>query len=168
MNTENMREVSQKKILNQLRNPWYFRFFLLMKMPIALISGLRIRHIDNHSCTCSIPYKWFSQNPFKSLYFASQSMAAEMSTGALAMMKIQGYHPGISMLVLKMEGQFHKKGTQRIYFTCNAGEAIEQAIQQAVDTGEGVSVDVLTEGKTSDDILVSTFKFTWTFKVRSK
>lgn len=168
METETRRQAAQQQIMQKLRNPWYFKSFLLFKMPVALLSGLYIRHIDSSTCTCSIPFKWLSQNPFQSLYFASQSMAAEMSTGALAMMKIQGYQPGISMLVLKTEGHFHKKAKQRTYFTCNAGDAIEQAIRQAVATGEGVSVEVMSEGRTKEGVLVSTFTFTWTFKVRLK
>lgn len=168
MDTENKRKAKQEKFMRSLGNPWYFRLFLLRMMPIALISGLRIRQISNTSCTCSIPFKWFTQNPFRSIYFASQSMAAEMSTGALAMMKIQGYVPGISMLVLSMEGTFHKKATSRIYFTCTSGDAIDAAIAQAISTGQGAEVRVKTEGKNADGLLMSTFIFTWTFKARSK
>ena len=168
MANETSRQEVQQIFLKKLRNPLFFKFFLLTKMPIAFLSGLYIRNIDFNSCTCSVPFKWLTQNPFRSVYFASQSMAAEMSTGALALMKIQGYNPGISMLVLKVEGIFHKKATQRIYFTCTEGDAIEQAIQRSVQTGVGVDVEVLTEGRTKDNILLSTFKITWTFKPRSK
>lgn len=147
---------------------WLFRFFLFQKMPIALLAGLRIRSIDENHCTCSVPFKWLSQNPFRSIYFATQSMAAEMSTGALGLMKIQGHSPGLSMLVAEMHGVFHKKATERIFFTCNDGVKIDAAIQHAIATGEGVEVKVQTEGKTMDGLLISTFDFTWSFKVRSK
>lgn len=158
------RELFKKRV----RSYWLFRFFLFQKMPIAMLAGLRIRSIDDSHCTCSIPFKWLSQNPFRSIYFATQSMAAEMSTGALGLMKIQGHTPGLSMLVADMHGVFHKKATKRIFFTCKDGVKIDAAIQRAIATGEGVEVTVQTEGITKDGLLISTFEFTWSFKVRSK
>ncbi|MFN3939031.1 MAG: DUF4442 domain-containing protein [Chitinophagales bacterium] len=158
----------QEQFKKSVRSYWRFGFFLFLKMPIALLAGLRIRSIDDAHCTCSLPFKWLSQNPFRSIYFATQSMAAEMSTGALGLMKVQGHTPGVSMLVANMHGVFHKKATERIFFTCNEGEKIDAAIQRTIETGEGVEVTVHSEGKTKDGILISTFDFTWSFKVRSK
>ena len=54
---------------------------MFVKMPIAWLSGLKIISLDQNECTVSIPYKRLTQNPFHSVYFASQAMAAEMSTG---------------------------------------------------------------------------------------
>src|SRR5215203_1615470 len=69
----------------QMTSPFKFRMFLLSKLPSAYFSGVRVKSIDENKCEVTIPFKWFSQNPFRSTYFACLSMAAEMSTGALAM-----------------------------------------------------------------------------------
>ena len=76
----------QKTILSR----WKFRFFLIAKLPSAWISGLRVRKLERNECAVSVPFKWLTQNPFKSTYFACQAMAAEMSTGLISMMAIQG------------------------------------------------------------------------------
>ena len=39
--------------------------------------------------TASVTHKWINQNPFKSLYWATQGMAAELGNGILMMKKIK-------------------------------------------------------------------------------
>jgi len=93
-----------------MKHPVKFRMFLFFKLPSAFFSGVRLRDIDVKHSIVSVPYKWFSQNPFRSTYFASLGMAAEMSTGVLALAHIYKRQPAVSMLVLKVEGSFLKVG----------------------------------------------------------
>ncbi|MGV3595223.1 MAG: thioesterase, partial [Sediminibacterium sp.] len=95
----------------QISNPLKFRFFLLQRLPSAFFSGLKIRSFDQNQSVIGVRYSWFSQNPFRSMYFAVQSMAAEMSTGILGFAQIYQRKPSVSMLVLKVEGHFTKKAT---------------------------------------------------------
>ena len=83
------------------KHPFKFRLFLFSKLPAAFFSGVRVREIDENKCVVSVPFKWLTQNPFRSTYFASLSMAAEMSTGALALAQIYKRSPPVSMLVVK-------------------------------------------------------------------
>ena len=69
-----------EKFLQLINNPFKFRLFLLAKLPSAFFSGVRVLVADEKKCVVTVPYKWFSKNPFKSTYFACLSMAAEMST----------------------------------------------------------------------------------------
>jgi len=112
----------------------------------------------------SVPFKWFSQNPFKSVYFATQAMAAEMSTGVLGLMAIEGASKKVSMLVLNVEGNFIKKATERIYFTCENGHEIFNAVDMAISSGEGVTVKAKSTGKLKDGTIVSEFFVIWSFK----
>ena len=66
------------KFMYKVQNPFYIMFFLFTKLPSAYFSGVRLRHIDENKCFVTVPYKWFSKNPFKSTYFACLAMAAEM------------------------------------------------------------------------------------------
>jgi hypothetical protein len=54
-----------------------------------------------------------------------QGMAAELTTGALVMDKIQQSGKNISMLLLNNKASFTKKATGRITFTCNQGLEIQ-------------------------------------------
>ena len=105
-----------------------------------IFCGLGLKDIDENHCVGNGPYKWFSQNPFRSTYFACLSMAAEMSTGALAMAHLYKRKPPVSMLVIKMDAEYFKKATGRTTFTCEDGKLIEQAIEEAIATGESKSI----------------------------
>ena len=98
-----------------ISNPIKFRFFLFQQLPAAFFAGLRIARFDAESCTVKIRYSWFSKNPFKSIYFAVEAMAAEMCSGMLAFGQVYKRNPKISMLVVKMEVNFIKK----CFFTSN-------------------------------------------------
>lgn len=145
-----------------------FRLFLLRNLPTAFFSGLRIREISEERCSVSVPYNWFTQNPFRSTYFASLSMAAEMSTGALAMAQLYRRRPAASQLLTGMEAKFHKKATGVIVFTCADGNLIKDAVCQAYATNQPQAVRVTSEGRNGAGERVATFWFEWSFKVRSQ
>src|SRR6476646_11547024 len=103
--------MSQNAFIDLVKHPVKFRMFLFSKLPAALFSGVRLKYVDEEKCEVVVPFKWFTRNPFRSTYFACLSMAAEMSTGLLAMANIYGRKPRVSMLITGMEARFHKKAT---------------------------------------------------------
>ena len=104
-----------------MKHPVKFRMFLFTKLPAAWFAGVRVREVDEKKCRVTVPYKWLSQNPFRSTYFACLSMAAEMSTGALAMAQLYKLNPPVSMLVVKVESEYFKKANGRTSFLCEDG-----------------------------------------------
>lgn len=91
-------------------------------------------------------------------------MAAELSTGILAMAHVEKNTIPISMLVLGMRGEFVKKAKTRIIFTCVLGELLETTIAQSIVENEGRTCEVYTEGVDANGEVVARFWFTWTFK----
>ena len=156
------------KFIQLILHPVKFRMFLLSKLPSAFFSGLRVKSLDERKAVVTVPYKWFSQNPFKSTYFACLAMAAEMSTGLLAMMHTYKSVPPISMLVVGLEATYYKKATGVTIFTCEDGDAIDHTIREAVNSGEGRSIKVKSVGKNLQGELVAEFNITWSFKVKGK
>lgn len=156
---------SFKKLVD---NKLKFSLFLLLKLPSAFLCGVRVKSISEVDCITSVPYKWLSQNPFRSTYFACQAMAAEMSTGLLALGHTYQSQPAISMLVVKLEAQFYKKATNLIYFTCTDGPAIKEAIQQTLVTNEGQLVACTSTGRNKQGEIISQFTINWSFKAKSK
>lgn len=156
------------KFRKQMLNPVMLRGFLLAKLPLAWFAGLRVRHFDGARCEVVVPRGWRTQNPFRSTYFAAQSMAAELSTGTLAMAALQDAGVPVSMLVTGMHAEFGKKATGDATFTCADGAAIQSAVAEAVRTGEGVTVDALSVGTLADGAEVGRFTFTWSFKRKSQ
>ena len=154
--------------IKTLKHPLKFRLFLFSKLPSAFFAGVRIREVDDKRCLVTVPYKWFSQNPFRSTYFACLSMAAEMSTGALAMAHLYKRNPAVSMLVVKVESEYFKKATGRTNFVCEDGEAMLNTIEESVATGEGKIFKARSVGKNKEGEIVADFFITWSFKARSK
>jgi hypothetical protein len=151
-----------------IRHPVKFRLFLLSKLPSAYFTGVRVKEIDGNRCVTTVPYKWFSKNPFRSTYFASLAMAAEMSTGTLALAHIYQRTPSISMLLVKLEADYFKKATDLTSFTCEDGDMIRQAIDECVTQGEPRTIRVRSVGKNKAGEVVAEFAVTWSFKARKQ
>ena len=155
------------EFITLVRHPVKFRMFLFYKLPSAFFSGVRVREIDEKQCVTSVPYKWLTQNPFRSTYFASLAMAAEMSTGVLALAHLHKRQPPVSLLVVKLEANYFKKATGRTYFTCEDGELINATIEQAIASGEGHAIRAKSVGKNINGEVVAEFFISWSFKARS-
>ena len=152
----------------QMTSPLKFRIFLLSKLPSAYFSGVRVKSLDENKCEVSVPFKWFSQNPFRSTYFACLSMAAEMSTGALALGHLYKRKPAVSMLVVKTEGEYFKKAVDKTTFVCEDGSQIKKMIEEAVESGDGRTIRAKTIGKNKAGELVAEFFITWSFKAKKQ
>ena len=140
---------------------------MLKKLPLAFIAGLKVVYIDQEMASVSIPFKFLNQNPFQSIYFAALAMAAELSTGIIALINVQTASRPVSMLVFEMSANFTKKAKGKIVFSCYEGRAIETAIEESIKTGEGQTVTVTSKGVDNDGDEVAEFKFTWTFKPKA-
>jgi uncharacterized protein DUF4442 len=154
------------ELIRSLKHPFKSRMFLLTKLPNAFFSGVRIRDVDENHCEVSVPYKWFTKNPFRSTYFACLSMAAEMTTGALCLVHLYKRNPPVSMLVVKVESEYFKKATGRTTFTCEDGSLIRDTIERAVNSGEAQTVKAKSVGKNAEGVVVAEFFVTWSFKVK--
>ena len=148
----------------RMLSPWAMRAFMFAKLPLAWFAGLRVEQLDDTRCEVSVPRGWRTQNPFRSTYFAALTMAAELSTGAPAMIAVQAADVPISMLVTDLRGSFGKKATGRVLFRFEDVQTMNSVVQQAVEIGEGVAVEAETVGRMADGTEVARFTFTWSFK----
>lgn len=140
--------------------------FVLFKLPSAFICGVRVKEINDNKCVVTVKHRWINQNPFNSMYFAVQAMAAELTTGALVISEIQKSGRKISMLVANNKGNFTKKATGRITFVCNDGHLIAEAIQRTIETGEGQTFWMKSIGTDEKGIQVSEMDFEWSVRVK--
>lgn len=140
----------------------------MAKLPSAYLCGVRLKSISGTECVTSVKYKWINQNPFKSMFWAVQGMAAELATGALVMQKIQESGKNISMLVASNNAEFTKKAVGRITFTCKDGVLLDEIITKAIETEEGQVVKLKSIGVNKNGEQVSSFNFEWTLKLKKK
>ena len=148
--------------------PARFNMFMFFKLPTAWWSGVRLHSLNESECIVKVKHSWINQNPFKSMFWAVQGMAAEMTTGAFLTREINLSGENISMLVSNNTAKFTKKATGKIRFVCNKGLEVKKLIQKAVDTGDSQTLWIDSTGYNEDNLVVSHFSFEWSVKTRKK
>lgn len=151
--------------IRQVTGKWPWRYFTFTKLPSLWWWGVRCIHLDTQRCEVSIPYKWQTQNPFQSIYFAAQTGAAELSTGLPVLMALQSLGPH-SMLVTATEIRFLKKAKNSMRFICEDVSTIHEQIATAGP--EGVVFWANTKGILQDGTIATEAKFQWSVKKKSK
>ena len=139
-------------------------YFLFFKLPSAYWSGVRVKSIDNNECVVSVKLNWFNKNPFKSIFWAVQGMAAELSTGMLVSKQISDRNINVSMLVISSSSNFYKKAVGRIKFNCIQGNELKNVFDKLDEKNPTNKITMFSRGIDEVGDVVSDFKFEWSFK----
>ena len=141
-----------------------FNFF---KLPSVWWCGIRVTKIDEISCQVKVVHKWINQNPFKSMFWAVQGMAAELSTGVLIMEAIQNSNREVSMLVLNNRANFSKKARGKVLFECDQKQKLIRAMNRLVKTKKPQTIWLSSKGIDQDGDIVSNFEFEWSLLLKN-
>jgi|TARA_B110000438_G_C15646160_1_gene577552 hypothetical protein len=144
-----------------------YTFFLLFQLPSAFFCGVRLKYLDSLKSIVSINHSWFNKNPFKSIFWAAQGMAAELTTGSLIKNVIKESGVNVSYLVVENKSCFYKKATGKIIFECNQGKELQDLFNSFNQDNNKAIIELKSIGTDSNNIKVSEFSFTWSLKVRS-
>jgi len=147
-------------------NPFFFKLFLFLKLPMAFLAGLKLKELSAAHAVVAMKYKYLNKNPFGSIYFACLSMAGEIASGMLAASIAYKSNPNISMLVVEVQINFTKKAVGTILFECNQGKEILATIQKSIITGDGQTIEALTIARDEEGDVVAEFFIKWSFKVK--
>lgn len=146
--------------------PFRVNLYVFLKIPSAFLSGVRVKSLHAHKTVVGVKFRWINQNPFKSMYWATQGMASELATGLLVMQNIDNCSEKISMLVTGQKGTFHKKAVGKILFNCEDGGVIQKAINLTLESGEGEKIVLVSKGIDEKGDVVSAFEYEWSLKVK--
>lgn len=141
---------------------------MLLKLPAAFICGVRLKAIDQHKARVTVRYRWINQNPFRSMFWAVQGMAAELACGMLVMQAVRQQNHSISMLLVGTRATFIKKARGRIEFVCQDGLAAQGGVEDCLVNTDGVQFDLFVTGRDAQGEIVSEFVFNWSVKARMK
>jgi hypothetical protein len=151
---------------NMKFTPFKLNLFLLVKLPSAYFSGVRLTSLKDDEVVAEVRHRWINQNPFKSLYWATQGMASELTTGILVMREVSRSSESISTLVTAQNGVFTKKAIGLISFSCKEKNKIALAVSETIKSGEGQKISLISEGKDESGELVSKFEYEWSIKLK--
>ena len=141
-----------------------FNLYTFFNLPSAWWSGVRVTSFDDNVAEVSVRHRWVNQNPFGSIFWAVQGMAAELSTAIFVMRAIKKTGVPVSMLVINNNATFKKKARGLIKFNCNQGIEVTEVVQNAISSGEAKKIILKSEGKDMSGDVVSAFEFEWTIK----
>jgi hypothetical protein len=157
----------QLQFRKRFLSPFTQKLYYLRSLPIALITGIRLAHLDETVSIAEVPYRWMNKNPFASMYFAVQSMAAELSTAAHVILSLEGFDSDVAFIIVEVKASFVKKAQSKIIFTCMDYYRICETVKKLRTPGDTVAVKVETVGRDINEEEVAVFSFTWSFKLRS-
>jgi len=152
----------------KLITPFQVNSFMLLKLPAAFICGVRLKAIDEHKARVTVRHRWINQNPFRSMFWAVQGMAAELACGMLVMQAVRQQNRSISMLLVGTQATFVKKARGRIEFVCQDGLRAKSGVEQCLEKTDGVQFDLRVIGRDEHGDIVSEFTFNWSVKARVK
>jgi hypothetical protein len=148
--------------------PYKLNIFVLFKIPSAYFSGIRVASVSATKVSVRVKHRWINQNPFKSMYWATQGMASELATGVLMMQNVYALSEKFSMLVVGQKGEFFKKATGKIIFDCIDDGRINESIQKSIATGEGQKIVLTSKGIDETGTVVSSFEYQWSIKIKNQ
>lgn len=152
-----------KKYIRAVLNPIKFKIGMLTRLPSIYFWGVKVVSLDEQECIVSIPFKWATKNPFKSIYFASQGGAAELSTGLLVESQLKGRGKW-SMLVIDFQANFTKKADALVKYRCNDGATVAATIAKAEETGIPQTMQLQSVGYLANGTEVGRVQITWSLK----
>ena len=141
--------------------------FLNFKLPSSRLCGVKLVELTASNAIVAVKLNWLNKNPFNSLYFAVQSMAAELSTGAMVFDKINDSGKKVSMLVTNHSGKFMKKAVGKITFECVDGLMIDMALKQTLETGAPQIFEMKSIGTDEVGDQVSSYTFEWSIRLKN-
>lgn len=158
---------SSAELQKLLDSPVRLKLYFLKNLPMALLAGIRLDTYDLSKAKVSMPYKYLTKNPFNSIYFACQAMAAEFSTAVLCLQQIAKHDADISLLVVGLEADFVKKAGQRITFTSYDSGPLQNAIAACISEKKPQRITLSSVGTDPQGNTIAEFRITWSFKTRS-
>jgi hypothetical protein len=144
-----------------------FNRFLLLKLPSAFFCGVRLRSLNDKCAVVMVTLNFLNKNPFKSMFWAVQGMAAELATGAIILSEVRNSSVPVSMLVTRNEAEFLKKAKGKITFTCTDVALVKNQFASNLHSKTGTRFWMQSQGVDEQGEVVSRFRFEWSIKAKN-
>ncbi len=122
---------------------WVFTFF---NIPLIFWLRPRVLELSNERAVVKMKLNRRTRNHVRSMYFGAICTGVDLVPGLLAMRLIKQSKQKISFVFKDFQGEFLHRAESDVYFTCEQGALIQQAVNQAIATGErqNVTLNVVT------------------------
>ena len=138
------------------------RLWMMKRLPMGMISGMKIESLDENGCTVVLKDRFWIRNPFGSVFWAVMGMAAELSTGALVYAYVSGSN--IKYILTGVKGEFLKKVRGKSFYFCPSGQEVERQLRALSGPGETYTIALPVTAHDQAGQLVASFEFYWQLK----
>lgn len=115
---------------------------LSLRIPTLLFLMPSVVRLDDDCCEVKIPFGWRTRNHVGSMYVGALCAGADLASGLNAARLIRTRYPNVSLVFADIHGDFLKRADGDVLFRSEDGPRIAQAVQQADETGERVTLPV--------------------------
>lgn len=131
-----------EKVPPKVKNTLYLRAFGLLKVPVLFFISPRVEEITDLRCVIKVPLNRRTKNHLNSMYFGVLAAGADCAGGLMAMRLIQEQGNQVSLIFKDFHADFLKRAEGDTLFTCEDGEAIQELVGKAIETGERQNMTV--------------------------
>lgn len=146
----------------------WVRTWSLLKIPVLWFVRPSVLELTGERVVVKIPFRRRTKNHLGSIYFGVLCIGADTAGGLIAMKRIQETGNKVSLIFKDFSAEFLKRAEGPVHFVCTEGPAIADLVDQAMESGERVSmpVHVTATVPSIDDDPVAQFVLTLSLKRR--
>jgi hypothetical protein len=116
---------------------------LSLRIPTFLFYGPRVLRLDDEGCDLEIPLNWRTGNHLiGAMYFGALCAGADLAGGLNAAKLMYTRHRKVKLVFGDIQGEFLKRADGDVVFRCNDGRRAAEAVRQADETGERVTLPI--------------------------
>jgi acyl-coenzyme A thioesterase PaaI-like protein len=113
-----------------------------LRIPMILFVGPRVLELDDEGCAVKIPLGYRTRNHLGSMYFGALHVGADLAGGLNAMRLVLTKHRKVKVIFKDARAEFLKRAEGDTVFRCRDGARVRQAVEQAEQGGERVTIPV--------------------------
>ncbi len=150
------------------RETLWVRTWSLLKIPVLWFVRPSVLELTGEQVVVKIPFRRRTKNHLGSMYFGVLCIGADTAGGLIAMKRIQETGNKVSLIFKDFSAEFLKRAEGPVHFVCTEGAAVADLVDQAMASGERVSmpVHVTATVPSIDDEPVAQFVLTLSLKRR--
>ena len=145
---------------------WMVKLFGLSKVPMIYYCKPKVIQFNNELLEIKIPLNSRTQNHLNSMYFGALAVGADVTGGFLALPAIQKSKRKINLLFKDFNAKFLKRAEADVHFICQDGIAVNNLVQQAIDTKkrQNYTLKIIAKTPSISDDIVAEFDLTLSIK----
>ncbi len=118
------------------------RAFAFFKIPLLSRVAPRVVELSDSRVVVRVKLRRFTKNHLGSMYLGALAIGAECTPGVLAMDEVQRRGRMPRFIYKDFKAEFLRRPDGDVYFVCDEGAAIRQAVASTLKSGERVSLPV--------------------------